>query len=287
MPLERNATTRKTRHLAEVMVGWSRPAAQVKLIRRDQLRCVYVSRPLFWEDSEVPFALRAETPQVCAYLGFGMIFEGPDDHRWWIALPEQAVLCLKAVYFEVLDRQRLYWVPSSVRRAWRVMGLEGILEGVEEGVAEKVIRLVGYIEHIKWGCVNSEYRQPLDVLWTFTPVFDNGDFVMFDVAGWVPHLEDGMVETEPQDDGGRVALRIDHGARVYGNTQKLPRCRYPERLLSHDLNRHRADRYRLSKKQKRTAERALHKTIVGAGLHGTFRSLGLAEYIPYQAQLAA
>ena len=220
---------------------------------------------------------------MCAYLGFRMIFEGPDDPRWWIALSEHAVLCLKAVYFEVLDRPRLYWVPSSVRRAWRVMELEGILEGVEEGVADKVIRLVGYIEHIKWGCVSSEYYQPPDVPGTFTPVFDNGDFVMFDVAEWVPLLgEDGMVETEPQDDESRVASRIDRGARVYGNSRKFPRWAYPDGFPSHDLNKPRAGRYGLSKNQKRTAERALRKTIVGAGLHGTFRRLGLAQYPTFE-----
>ena len=72
-----------------------------------------------------------------------MIFEGPDDPRWWIMLSEHAILCLKTVCFEVLDRQRLYSVPSGVRRARRVMGLEWILEGFEEGVADKVIRLWG------------------------------------------------------------------------------------------------------------------------------------------------
>ena len=117
VPLEWNATARKTHHFAEVVMGWSHREARVNVILRDQLLRVYVSLPLFWEDWEVPFALRAKTPPVCAYLGFRMIFEGPDDPLWWIALPEHAVLCLKAVYFEVLDRQRLYWVPSSFRGA--------------------------------------------------------------------------------------------------------------------------------------------------------------------------
>ena len=115
--LEWNATTRKTRHLPEVMVGWNHPEAQVNVIRRDQLRRVYAGLGLLWEDSGVPFALRAETVPVCAYLGFRMIFEAADDPPWWIALSEHAVLCLKAVRFEVLDSQRLYWVPSSVRGA--------------------------------------------------------------------------------------------------------------------------------------------------------------------------
>ena len=93
---------------------------------------------------------------------------------------------------------------------------------------------------------------------------------MFDVAGWVPLLgEDVMVETEPQDDESRVALRIDRGACVYGDTRKLPRWVYPDWLPSHDLNQPRADRYGLSKNQKRTAERALRRSIVGTGLHGT------------------
>ena len=89
------------------MVGWNHSEAQVNVIRRDQLRREYVGIRLFWEDWEVPFALRAEHPPVCAYLGFHMIFEGPDDPRWWIALSEHAVLCLKAVYFDVRGRQRL------------------------------------------------------------------------------------------------------------------------------------------------------------------------------------
>ena len=67
VPLEWNAMTRSTRHLAEVMVGCIHPEAQVNVIRCDQLRRVYVGLPLFWEDWEVPFAMRAETPPVSAY----------------------------------------------------------------------------------------------------------------------------------------------------------------------------------------------------------------------------
>ena len=141
---------------------------------------------------------------------------------------------------------------------------------------------MGCIERIKWGCVNSEYRQPPDVRGTFTPVFDNGDFVKFDVAEWVPLLGgDGMRETEPQDDEIMLALRIDRGAGVYGNTRRLPRWGYLDGLPSHDLNKPEAYRYGLSKKQKRTAERALRKTIEGEGIHGTFRRLSFAEYTTF------
>ena len=279
VPLEWNATTRNTHHLAELMVGRNHPEAQVNLIRRDRLRRVYVGLPLFWEDREVPFALRAKAPPVCAYLGFRMVFEVPDDPRWWITLSECVCVSRLSIsrFLSANGCTGFPGVPSSVHRAWRVMGLEGILEGVEEGVADKLIRLVGCIERIKCVCMNSEYRQPLDVPQTFTTVFDNGDFVVFGVAEWVPLLgEDGMVETEPQDDESRLALRIDRGARVYGSTPGLPRRGYPDGLQSHDLNQPRADKYGLSKKQRRTAERALRRSIWGAGLHGTFRSLDLA-----------
>lgn len=101
--------------------------------------------------------------------------------------------------------------------------LQGILMGVEEGLAD-VSGLAGYIERIKWGCVNLEYLQPPEVPGTSTSVFENGDFVIFDVAEWVPFPgEGGMVETEPQDDETKVALQIDRGSRVYAKTRKLPR----------------------------------------------------------------
>ena len=69
VPLEWNATTWRTRHLAEVMVEWKHPEAQVNVIRRNQLHRVYVGLPLLWEELEVLFALRAEAPPVCAYWG--------------------------------------------------------------------------------------------------------------------------------------------------------------------------------------------------------------------------
>ena len=120
-------------------------------------------------------------------------------------------------------------MPSTVRRAWQVLRLEGIVSGVEEGVADKVVRLAGYL-------------QPPDVPETYMPVFNNFDFVVFDVAEWVPLLgADGMVETEPEDSESRVALLIYRGALVYANTRKLPRGGgYPDGLPSHDLNQPKA-----------------------------------------------
>ena len=113
--------------------------------------------------------------------------------------------------------------------------------------------------------------------------FDNVDFVMFDVEELVPLLgEDGMVETEAQDDESRVALQINIFPLVYGNTRKLPRWGHPDVLPSHDLNQLKADRFGLSKKQNRTAERSPRRSIAGAGLHGTFRRLVLAEYPTFE-----
>ena len=70
VPLERNATTRKTRHLAEVVVGWNRPEAQGNVSRRDQLRRVYVGLLLFWEDWGGPTCVEGGDSAVVCVLGF-------------------------------------------------------------------------------------------------------------------------------------------------------------------------------------------------------------------------
>ena len=85
-----------------------------------------------------------------------------------------------------MERSRFYWVPDNVRRAWRIMGVEGILEGVQSEVTEKIIRLVGYVERIRWRFADRLNRQPPMNPGTFTSVYDNGDWVHFDVTQWVP-----------------------------------------------------------------------------------------------------
>ena len=57
---------------------------------------------------------------------------------------------------------------------------------------------------------------------------------------------------------------------------------YPDGLSTPDLNQPRVDRYGLPKKKKGTTERVLRRTIVGAGLHSTFRRLGLTEYPTFE-----
>ena len=105
VPLVLAAQERKIRHPIEEMVGWHHPEALS--VRRGYARRVYVSLPMFWEEWEVPFSFRAETPSLFVYRGFALNYYGCDDHRWWIALSEHAALCLKAFYLEFMERSPL------------------------------------------------------------------------------------------------------------------------------------------------------------------------------------
>ena len=204
------------------MVGWHHPEALN--VRRDYAHRVYVNLPMFWEEWEVPFSFRAETPPLFAYRVFALNYYSSDDHRWWIALSDHAALCLKALYLEVMERSRLYWVPDNVRRAWRIMGVEGILEGVQSEAMEKIIRLVGYVERIRWRVADRLNRQPPMNPGTFTPVYDNGDWVHFDVTQWAPVVpSSGMVAHAPVTESDRVAFQVDRGTRFYGNRRLWPR----------------------------------------------------------------
>ena len=179
---------------------------------------------MFWEEREVPFSFRVETPPLFAYRGFALNYYGSDDPRWWIALSEHAALFLKALYLEVMERSRFCWIPDTIRRSWRVMGAEAILEGVQSEVTEKIVRFVGYVERIRWRVADRLNRQPPLNPTTFTPVYDNGDWVHLDVTQWAPVVRSsGMVAHAPVPESDRVAFQVDRGTRFYGNRRLWPR----------------------------------------------------------------
>ena len=92
-----------------------------------------------------------------------------------------------------------------------------------------MIRLVGYIERIMWGFVSSEYRQPPDVLGTSTPVFESGDFVMFDVAEWVPlPLVDIFLTFGP---------RVDRSVQKFAMGRRVDRPWTSRRITARDYYR--------------------------------------------------
>ena len=114
-----------------------------------------------------------------------------------------------------MERSRLYWVPDNVRRAWRIMVVEGILEGVQSEVTEKIIRLVGCVERIRWRLADRLNRQLPSNPGTFTPEYDNGDWVHFDVTQWASVVPSrGMVAHAPATESDRVAFQVDRGYRI-------------------------------------------------------------------------
>ena len=163
------------------------------------------------------------------------------------------------------------------------MGVEGILEGVQSEVMEKVVRLVGYVERIRWRVADRLNRQPPMNPGTSTPVYDNGDWVHFDVTQWAPVVpSSGMVAHAPVTESDRVAFQVDRGTRFYGNTRSWPRYGYPEGILPHDDDMRKPSRHGLTRKPMKVAERALRGRLNDAGYYGPLRRLGMAEYPKFE-----
>ena len=179
VPLGWTAQEWKARHHIEAMIRWQRP--EVLSVRRDYARRVYVNLLMFWEEWKVPFSFRPEAPPLFVYMGFVLNYYGADDDRWWIVLSEHTALCFQALYLEFMERSRLCSVPDNVRRACRIIGVEGILEGVQSEVTENTVHLVGYVERIRWRVADRLNLQPPMNPGTITPVYDNGDWIHFDV----------------------------------------------------------------------------------------------------------
>ena len=163
------------------------------------------------------------------------------------------------------------------------MGVEGILEGVRSEVTEKIIRLVGYVERIRWRVADRLNRQPPMNPGTFTPVYHNDDWVHFDVTQWAHVVpSSGMVAHAPVTESDRVAFRVDRGTRFYGNTRSWPRYGYPEGISAHDDDMRKPGRHGLTRKPMKVAERALHGMFNDAGYYGPLRRLGKAEYPKFE-----
>ena len=281
VPLGWTAQERKARHYIEAILGCHH--SEFLSVRRDYGRRVYVNLPIFWEEWKVPFSFQAETPPLFAYRGFALNYYGSDDHRWWIALSEHAALCLKALYLEVMKRSRLYLVADNVRRPWRIVGVKGILEVVQSEVTEKIIRLFVYVERIRWRVADRMNRQPPMNPGTFTPVYNNGDWVRFDVTQWAPVVpSSGMIAHALVTESGPVAFQVDRGTRFYGNTRSWPRYGYPECIPAHDDDMRKPGRHGLTHKPMNVAERALRVMLNDAGYYGPLRRLGMAEYPKFE-----
>ena len=249
----------------------------------DYARRVYVGVPLFWEDWEVPYHFRSESPPFFAYLGFQLMTEGPDSPFWYVVLSEYSAVCLKALYYEVMDQKKIFWVPDEVRRAWRLMDVEQMLTGCSPDIVGKVKALADFVERVRWGSIPMGYRLPPVRPGPFTPVYTNGDFVPFAVVAWKPMLVAAyMPGIAPRSERERVTGQHDRGQRQYGDTRTQTREGYPARLRPSDRNQRNPDRFGLSKREKNAGERALFKMIEVAGYSKTLEDLGIARFLRFE-----
>ena len=100
------------------------------------------------------------------------------------------------------------------------MGISEILGGCSPLVVEQCEKLVSYVRRIRWRQVPAKHRILTTETGTVAPVYDNGDYVDFDVDSWRPLVPAKMlVNTELNSLGERGSEGVDRGSRLYGTTE--------------------------------------------------------------------
>lgn len=109
------------------------------------------------------------------------------------------------------------------------MGVEGVLEGVQSEVTEKIVSLEGHVERIRWRVADRLNRQPPMSPDTFTPVYDNGDWVhiYFTQRALLVPLS-AIFAYAPMTESERVKFNVDRSNLFCGNRRSRPRYVYPE-----------------------------------------------------------
>ena len=110
-------------------------------------------------------------------------------------------------------------------------------------------------------------------------MYDNGDWVHFDVTQWVPVVaSSGIVAHDPVTENDRVAFQVDRGTQFYGNTRSWPRYVYPEGIKAHDYDMRKPGRHGLTRKPMRVTKRALRVLLNEVRYSGPLLRLVMAEY---------
>ena len=178
----------------------------------------YVRLPQWWVEYEVPYRFRAQTPPVLTYRG--LRFMSPHCRGWDLILrAEWATMCLIELLNEAYNGW-LWWLPSHVLDDINQLGVSNILREASSSVIESAEALLNEVRVIRWDRVTSENRLLPRMSYRFTPVYQSGEFVEFDVDNWCTQLAGDMYL--PRDSNGRVIGITQRGSRLYGSTVNQP-----------------------------------------------------------------
>ena len=86
-------------------------------------------------------------PAIVSYFKDHLVSGNLQDCKWVFFLSQRAAHCLTSACGHALEGT-LIWVPDAARRAWRVMGVDQILEGCPLIVVERCQELHQFIERV-------------------------------------------------------------------------------------------------------------------------------------------
>ena len=208
---------RKMRHELGWLLGYQHTEAG--FYREGMALGRYVALPDGWLEWEVPYLLAMPMPTIVSYFKDHLVSDNLQDYPWHVFLSQWAANCLISAYGYALEGSPT-WVPDAVRRAWRVMGVDQILQGCPPMVVERCQELHEVIERVRWFDVPAQNRHLLNEVGSVTPVYGGGELVPFDPDNWRPVLLQAVLAVEiPTSQEDRVSERVDRGPYVFGKTE--------------------------------------------------------------------
>ena len=209
---------RKSRHALNLFVAYQHREADYYIATA--LGDRYTELPNDWHEWEAPYLFPVETPAIVSYDHEALVGSGMEGAAGRILRSQWVANYLRALYLTAVGEGHLYSALQTIQDAWQKMGISEILGGCSPLVVDRCEKLVSYVRRIRWRQVPAKNRILPTKTGTVAPVYDNGDYVEFDVDGWKPMVPAKMlVNTELNSLKERISEGVDRGSRLYGTTE--------------------------------------------------------------------
>ena len=183
-PKSRLREERKSRHILNLFVAYQNREADYYLATA--LGDRYTKLPNDWHEWEAPYLFPVETHAIVSYDHEALVGSGMEGAAGRILRSQWVANYLRALYLTAVGERHLYWAPQTIQDAWQKMGISEILGGCSPLVVERCEMLVSYARRIRWLQVPAKIRILPTETGTVAPVYDNGDYVEFDVDVYGP-----------------------------------------------------------------------------------------------------
>ena len=266
---------RRFRHRTDCFIGYH--CTDAAALNPGLTRRRYPALPSWWIDYEVPFRFWAQTPPILTYRG--LLFMSPEHGRGWdlILRAEWAALCSVELIREA-RAGRLWWLPDAVITDIRQLETGNILHGASGDEIRDLDTLLWEVRCIRWDRVPITNRfLPRDNS-RFTPVYENGEFVEWDVTNWRTNLsEDMYLPLDPHDQPIGIA---DRGARHHGSNINQPSYVTPQGRqpgldeFGREPGYRVSERYGASQREYSIAQRVVRNAAEQLGMFTMLQDLG-------------